>query len=271
MTLREATAILKDSGVDNPEVDARLIFEEFSGLERAQLYLSDAASDDERVLDALRRRAAREPLQYIIGRVGFYREEYLVTRDALIPRSDTEHLVDYAVRHLPRGARFMDICTGTGCIAISTLCNTEGTTATALDISAPALELAKKNALRMGVSDRLEFVLADILKDGGELRGEYFAVLSNPPYIAESVYEGLAPEIFEEPRKAFVGGEDGLVFYRAITPIAKRLIVREGFIAFEIGYDQGEAIIKIAEENGLVARIIKDWSGNDRVAVLTYC
>lgn len=270
MTLREATAILRDSGIDSPEVDARLIFEEFSGLDRAQLYLPDASCENERLIEAVRRRAAREPLQYIIGRVGFYREEYLVTPDALIPRSDTEHLVDYAVGHLPRGARFMDICTGTGCIAISTLCNTKDTTATALDISAPALALAEKNAIRMGVRDRLGFVKADILKDGDSLRGEYFAVLSNPPYIKERVYEGLAPEIFEEPREAFVGGEDGLDFYRAITPIAKRLIVREGFIAFEIGYDQGEAIREIAEENGLNADVIKDWSGNDRVAVLTY-
>ncbi len=268
MTLKEATNILREGGVASPEVDARLLFEEFSDLDKRDIYLPTASSESERLIDAIARRAKREPLQYIIGRVGFYREEYIVSPDALIPRSDTEHLVDYAVKHIPHGERFMDICTGTGCIAISTLCNTTDTTAVAIDISAPALELAKKNATLMGVWDRLDLLERDILKDGESLEGEYYAVLSNPPYIARDVYEGLEPEIFGEPRIAFVGGEDGLDFYRAITPIAKRLIKDEGFIAFEIGYDEADAIRRVAEDNGLKTEIIKDWSANDRVAVL---
>lgn len=268
MTLREATEILRESGIESPQIDARLLFEAFSSLDKKELYLKGSADESEQLINAVRRRAKREPLQHIIGKVGFYREEYIVSPNALIPRADTEHLVDYAVRHLPRGARFLDICTGSGCIAISTLANTEDTTAVALDISAPALKLAKKNASVNGVADRLELLSADILNDGESLYGSYDAVLSNPPYIAEDVYVGLAPEIFAEPRIAFVGGEDGLVFYRAIVPTAKRLITDEGFIALEIGYDQAEALKLIAEENDLSAEIIKDWSGNDRVIVL---
>ncbi len=270
MTLREATAILKAAGIYSPEVDARLIFREFSGLAERELYLPEAHSESERLIEAVRRRAEREPLQYIIGRVGFYREEYIVSEDALIPRADTEHLVDYALKHLPSGARFIDICTGTGCIAISTLRNTKDTTALAVDISEAALALAERNAEKNGVADRLELKRVDILTEGESIEGEYDAVISNPPYVTSAAYEALEPEIFREPKIAFVGGEDGMVFYRAITRIAKKLIKSDGFIAYEIGYDQGKAITALAKENGLLAEIIRDWSGNDRVAVLTF-
>lgn len=268
MTLKEAIDRLRAAGIEAAEYDARLIFSEFSG-EREPL-LSSTNSTNPLLIDAVKRREAREPLQYIIGKAGFYREEYIVSPDALIPRFDTEHLVDYAVHNLPEGARFLDICTGTGCIAISTLKNTAGTTALALDISEAALGLARTNAEKNGVSHRLDLKKVDILTEGGSIDGEYYAILSNPPYVTEAAYATLEPEIYKEPKIAFVGGEDGMLFYREITRLAKRLIKKEGFIAYEIGYDQAEAITAIAEENGLVAEVHKDWSGNDRVAVLKF-
>ena len=262
MTLKEAIEILKSAGVESADYDARELF---------KLYCSppvmlSTECDKAELISALERRAKREPLQYIIGSVGFYREEYIVTPDCLIPRSDTEILVDYAVKNLPSGAGFADLCTGSGCIAISVLKNTDRTTALAVDISEGALYVARKNAELNGVSDRIAFRQADLLKE--RIDGSFFAVLSNPPYVTDGAYLRLEDEIYHEPRAAFVGGEDGGDFYRTLTPIYKDMIAEGGFIAYEIGYDQAELLLKIAEDCSMSCEILKDFSGNDRVAVL---
>ncbi len=268
MTFRESVEILKNAGVENPAYDARTLWLEFVG---GSTY--PTLNDETSCLDfvsAVARRAAREPLQYIIGRVGFYREEYLVTRECLIPRSDTELLVDIAVERLPRGAEFADLCTGSGCVAISTLCNTLDTSALAVDLSPSALGIARKNAEKNGVSDRIRFQECDLMSSDCRLGGGFYAVLSNPPYVTETAYRRLEKEIFHEPRLAFVGGEDGLDFYRRLIPLAKSMILHDGFIAFEIGFDQGYSLVSLAEEHGLECQIYRDLSGLDRVAVLTY-
>ena len=255
MTLKEAIEILKKAGVDSPDYDARELFRAYSG---ESLITLNTASDSEELTEAVSRRAAREPLQYILGTVGFYREEYRVTPDCLIPRSDTEILVDYAVKHIPDNERFADLCSGSGCIGISTLKNTTGTDG--------AIKLTLENARLNGVEHRLTARKRDLLRE--DIEGEYFAILSNPPYIPRRVYEGLEKEIFHEPKMAFVGGESGLVFYERLIPVSINSIKKGGFIAFEIGYDQAEAIKDIASAHGLTCEIIKDYSGNDRVAVI---
>ena len=262
MTLKQAIDLLRESGVDSPEYDARALFSLYLG---RRVMMNDSC-DDERLIAMIERRKMREPLQYIIGEVGFYREDYFVSPDCLIPRSDTEILVDYAVKNIPAGESFIDLCTGSGCVAISTLKNTKSTTAYAVDISKSALDVARKNAERNGVSDRIRFIEADVTESA--LCDEVFALLSNPPYIREEVYLGLEKEIFHEPKIAFVGGRDGLDFYKKLTPMYREKIKPYGFIAYEIGYDQGEDLKKIGEENGMSVEIIKDLSGNDRVAVL---
>ena len=267
MTLKEAIDLLKEAGIDAPEYDARQLFISFSGLNRTQITLH-ASSDEPKLEDALMRRAKREPLQYIIGNVGFYREEYEVTPDCLIPRSDTEILVDYAVRNIPDGERFADLCSGSGCIGISTLANTVGTSCVSVDISEEALALTVKNAEKNHVSDRLTALRADLLCDNTDLGEKFYAILSNPPYIPQQVYNTLEKEIFYEPKIAFVGGDGGMQFYKAITPIALKHLKIGGFIAYEIGYDQADKITAVAEDNGCKCKIIKDYSGNDRVAIL---
>ena len=266
MKLSEAIEKLERAGVDDPRGDATEIFLRIGGYDRISLMLSDPDTDDGRVIDAVLRRAEREPLQYIIGEVFFYRESYEVNESCLIPRSDTEHLVEYAVKNLPEGASFLDLCTGSGCVGISTLCNTKNTSATLVDISEGALRTASRNAERNGVSHRLRLVLCDVMNEVVE--GEYYAVLSNPPYVKDAVYETLAKEIFREPKIAFVGGIDGADFYRRLTEVYKTRLARGGFIAYEIGYDQAELLCDIAKINGMSCEIIKDFSGNDRVAVL---
>lgn len=264
MTLKEAIEILKSAGIESAEYDARELFRFY----RPGFVMLNTESGSPELLSAIERRANREPLQYIIGEVGFYRESYKVTPDCLIPRADTEILVDYAVKNLPEGALFLDLCTGSGCVAISTLKNTKNTTAVAVDISGGALAVATENAVMNGVMDRINFQLADLTTDVIGL--PVFAVLSNPPYVADDVYDGLEGEIFHEPKEAFVGGADGGDFYRRLTPIYKEFIAKEGFIAYEIGYDQADLLRDIATECSMTCEILKDLSGNDRVAVLKF-
>ena len=265
MTLGEAVKILRDSGIDSPEYDARELFRAFAGV-GAGLITASTDSDSKELADAVRKRAEREPLQYIVGTVGFYREEYRVTPDCLIPRSDTEILVDYAVKHIPAGECFADLCSGSGCIGISTLKNTTGTHCDSYDISDGALALTRENAERNGVSDRISVIKRDLLSEN--IDGEYYAILSNPPYIPKKVYEALEKEIFHEPKIAFVGGESGLIFYERLIPVCINALKKGGFIAFEIGYDQGESLVRLASKHGLSAEVHKDYSGNDRVVVI---
>ena len=272
MKLVEAIKRLTEAGIESAPYEARELFYAFGGYKRFELLSPDSDCSTDEFLNAMEHRIRREPLQYIIGSVDFYRESYFVTPDVLIPRSDTEILVDVAVKGLPSGALFADLCCGSGCVAISTLNNTNNTRCIAVDISPAALAVAEKNAVRNGVDGRVKFVRCDLLHDlpDGMEDGRFDAILSNPPYVRDDVYEELESEIFHEPKAAFVGGEDGLDFYRRLTPIYKTKLKSDGFIAYEIGYDQADALMQIAEENGMKCRIIKDLSGNDRVAELRY-
>ena len=271
MLKSEAVRLLRESGIDSPEIEIRQILTEIGGIPTWKTVGGDLEITDERTLEAIRRRSEREPLQYIIGRVDFCHESYRVTPDCLIPRADTELLVEYAAKNLPEGALFLDLCTGSGCVAISTLAATVGTRAIATDISPDTLKLARENAEFNKVGDRVELFECDALKKGSlplPKDTRILAVLSNPPYIAPAVYETLEPEILCEPKRAFVGGEDGLVFYRAITEEFSFVARDGGFIAYEIGYDQADALRGIAEENDLACEILTDLSDNPRVAVL---
>ena len=266
MKFSEAAELLSKSGIESPRHDAKEIFIHFGGFSPSDLLVGNPESENCELIHAISRRAAREPLQYIIGEVGFYRETYFVSEACLIPRPDTEILVDYAVKNLTRGASFLDLCTGSGCVAISTLSNTRNTVASAIDISEDAVEIAKRNAERNNVSDRIDFAVKDVTSE--VYPGKYDAILSNPPYVTHDAYKALQPEIYHEPKIAFLGGLDGLDFYRAILDLYKDSLKDHGFFAFEIGYDQADSIIKLSEERGFSAEILTDYSSNPRVAVL---
>ena len=267
MRLSEAARRLSEAGIDDPKGEARRLFVELGGLSLADTVGADPCSDEPRLVEAIRRREGREPLQYILGYADFYRERYKVTGDCLIPRGDTEVLVDIATRLIPNGERFIDLCTGSGCIAISTLKNTRNTTAVAVDLSGAALDIARENAEANGVSDRLTLVKADVLAERTE--GEFFAVLSNPPYVTAQAYKTLDAELYFEPEMALVGKDgDGAGFYRRIVELYSGSVKDGGFIAFEIGYDQAAPLTEAASCFGMSCEIIKDLSGNDRVALL---
>lgn len=266
MKLSEAIRTLKDAGIENAAGEAREIFSTLGKIPFCDTVGRDAETNEPRAINAVLERAKRVPLQYLLGKVYFYKESYEVSPDCLIPRQDTEILVDYAVKNLPRGAHFADLCTGSGCVAVSVLKNTTDTTCVAVDISAGAVELARKNARQNGVESRLRLLTLDLMQDS--IDGELFAVLSNPPYVTNDEYAALEPELYFEPRAAFVGGDDGADFYRRFTEIYKSKIACDGFIAYEIGAGQADLIKEIAKENGMGCEIINDLSHLPRVAVL---
>ena len=266
MKLSTATEILKEAGIEDAKREARLLFSSIGKIPDSDLFGRDAECDLKELTEAVERRAKREPIQYIIGEVDFYRETYKVTPDCLIPRSDTEILVDEVIRRLPEGAEFIDLCTGSGCIALSVLNNTKNTSAVAVDISPAALRVAKENAESLSLSKRIAFIEKDALSQAVE--GRFCAIISNPPYVTEEAYKNLMPEIYFEPDIAFLGGGDGLNFYRGILALYENSLTDGGFFAFEIGYDQAKALTELAKIHSMKSEIIKDYSGNARVAIL---
>ena len=193
-----------------------------------------------------------------------------MTEDTLIPRPDTEKLVELAVRMMPQKARFIDLCTGSGCIAISTLAARPDCHAVAVDLFEPTLEIARENAENNGVGDRIGLVAKDVLApDFMEELGVFDCILSNPPYIESQELPLLERELSYEPRAALDGGEDGLDFYRVIIKKYGKYLRPAGMMLLEIGWNQGKSVATIAAEAGFRCEVYKDYSGNDRVAYLT--
>ncbi len=266
MTLRELEERLRAAGIENWRAEAAYLAERFCGIpDERSVFVKDEALDGDGLAEALERRLDREPLQYILGEWKFMNETYKVDRSVLIPRQDTETLVEWAIVSVPRGGYIADLCTGSGCVAISTLAARADLECVAVDKYADTLETAKINASVNGVSDRITFEKCDVLERLPE--GRFDAILCNPPYVTDTEYEDLAPEIFFEPRRALCGGADGLDFYRSLISRCGAILKDAGAAAFEIGSSQAEAVTSIAADCGFDVSIVKDLSGNDRVAV----
>lgn len=215
---------------------------------------------------AVKRVEDGEPLAYVIGEWYFYGLTFSLNKDTLIPRPDTEHAVDHAVKLLPQNAEFVDFGTGSGCIAISILDNRRDVRALMCDISEGAVDCAKKNAERAGVTDRADFMLCDMKKPclGDRL---FDAIISNPPYIKRSVIPTLSTQVSHEPVRALDGGEDGLDFYRALFEVQAKNLKKEGVFILEIGYDQADDMRALAAFFGYECTIHRDYGGNDRIAI----
>ena len=272
MTYRQLIDRLQHAGIENALGEARMLIEHFTSI-RADAPCFDPTAQipdpDGTLQSALTRREAREPLQYILRTWFFWRQEYEVSPDCLVPRPDTEILLEVALKHLPDAGRLIDLCTGSGCIAISLLCERQDLQAVAVELSAPTLALAQRNANKNGVTpDRLAFYQGDVLHpDFLDAVGTFDVILSNPPYIPTGDLATLPIETRQEPMLALDGGEDGLLFYRRmLRPDYRALLKPGGCFLFEIGYDQGDALRALAAEHELSCHIIKDYGGNDRVA-----
>lgn len=276
MTRAEIEAHLAAAGIEEAREEAMLLFTHFAGICRASaLAERDARCADPALLAAISRRAGGEPLAYILGICYFCNEEYEVTPDVLIPRADTERLVEAAVARLPQGGRFADLCTGSGCVAISTLAARPDAVCDAFDVSPTALAVATRNAVRNGVENRVRFHECDLLtvpvccENPIFARAPYDLILSNPPYLSASEMAARDKSVLSEPTLALDGGEDGLVFYRRFLDAFSSLLAPDGAFLFEIGWGQGDALRTLGKERGFTVEILKDYGGRDRVAVLT--
>ncbi len=270
MTYREIVSSLQSVGIESAPHEAAELISHFYPSVSSPALSPDLDYSLPALAAAVEKRRSRYPLQYILGEWDFYRQRYEVSPDCLIPRSDTERLVEEAIRLLPPSAAFADLCTGSGCIAISTLCERPDTSAVAVEKFSNTLALAVRNAARNGVSDRFSPLLGDVLSNSILPQGSLFdAILSNPPYIRTAVIDGLAPELFCEPRAALDGGEDGLIFYRRILENGARHLKPNGFFLFEIGFDQADALRRIGASLGFSEiHVMRDYGGNDRVVFL---
>ena len=202
------------------------------------------------------------PIAYITGRKEFYSLTFEVTPDVLIPRPDTETLVEFATEHA-KGKKVLDLCAGSGCIGLSVAhyapCNI-----TLADISEKALSVAKKNAENLNIS--AVFLKTDILND--DIDGEYDIILSNPPYIESNIIPTLDRSVCDfEPHLALDGGEDGLMFYPVLAKKAAKALGKDGILAVEIGYTQGDAVKEIFQKYFEEICVLKDLAGNDRVVI----
>jgi len=269
MTYREAVRRLKESGVDSAEFDAAELFCRFVGVTKASL-LTDAdreyLSND--LEEAIVRRCERMPLQYILGEWDFFGLTFEVGAECLCPREDTELTVETAIGSLPKNASVLELCTGSGCIPVAICKKRDDVRVVSTDVFENTLKLARRNAVRHGVDDRIRFVRSDIFAhDPVVADNSIDAIISNPPYIATGDIEGLSPEVHFEPTAALDGGGDGLDFYREILGYYKRFLKKDGTVILEIGYDQGSSVVGIAADNGFSCSILKDLGGNDRCAV----
>ena len=252
------------------QLDARLLLEHVCGTNLQTLLLDGErpVSVEEAGLyrEYVSRRIGREPLAYILGERDFMGLVFEVNRDVLIPEHDTENLIEEIMRDVHDSDRILDLCTGSGCILLSLLNYSNGTTGVGTDLSERAVAVAKKNAERLGLADRTDLRCGDLF-DPIRPEERFDIIVSNPPYIRSSTIEQLAPEVsVHEPRMALDGGEDGLSFYRKIIPGAVRHLVTGGLLFLEIGYDQAEAVKSLMKQAGYYdVRAIKDYGGNDRI------
>lgn len=263
----------KEKGIESPRLDAEVLLSHILGRERIYLYVHFdeplEPAELARYREAIKQRVQRVPVAYIIGEKEFMGLTFRVTADTLVPRPDTEILVQAAVERLrARGEtpRFADIGTGSGAICLSILHFLPKAQADTVDISPAARAVAEENAAALEVADRVTFHTGDLL---APLAGQcYDAILSNPPYIPDGDIAALAPEVrLKEPRTALAGGKDGLDFYRRLTADAPALLKDGGFLAVEIGIHQAAPVTALAVPAFSRTEILKDYAGIERVVI----
>lgn len=259
---------LMKAEVPEYELDARLLLEYVCGTDRNTLFIHpDLEVDVDKAKEyasLIEKRSKRIPLQHLTGEQDFMGLKFQVNEHVLIPRQDTEILVEEAMKYLHEGMRVLDMCTGSGCILLSLLHYSNDCTGIGVDISEQALQVAKENASFLTLEDRVKFVHSDLFD---QVEGRFDLIVSNPPYIATEEIEKLMPEVRDhEPRLALDGTEDGLYFYRKIIEGSRDYLTPGGYLLFEIGYDQGLSVSELMRQAGYKeVTVYRDYAGLDRV------
>ncbi len=279
VALKKAETDLTLAGVSEAGRNAELLLSHLLGLKRHELFTSSArllADDEEKKLrELLERRKRREPVQYIIGSTEFRGLEMELSKATLIPRPETELLVDEALRVLSGAGVesdviIIDLCTGSGCIAISMATELPEARILATDISTEALVVAGRDAIKHGVADRIDFLHGDLYDalNRAVLERKAALILSNPPYIPDDEIERLEPEVAVwEPRASLAGGHDGLVLIRRIIAGADNYLANNGHLVMEFGAGQSRLVRELAEESGFECEIKKDLSNIERILI----
>ena len=275
MTLRllyeAAKKRLEAAGIVEAALDARLLLEYACRVGHHDLLAHGerevAENEAASLMRFIERRATHVPLQYLTGICEFMGLEFLVDERVLIPRQDTEILVEEVLRSLHDGFRILDMCTGSGCILLSLLHYSNGCMGVGADLSMEALAVARENARRF-LEENVTFISGDLFEN---ITGQFEIIVSNPPYIRATLIDELMEEVrCHEPHSALDGGEDGLDFYRKIVPQSRRYLCGGGQLFVEIGYDQREAVERLFEQAGYrQITTVQDFSGHDRVVYAT--
>lgn len=272
--LTTAANVLKSAGVPEARREAGSLLSFILAKDRTFLiaHAEDQLGDDalRRFREGVERRAGGEPLQYITGVQDFFGREFRVTPDVLIPRPETELLVEAAIELVRDNSFICDVGTGSGCIAVTLMCQLHSARAVAVDKSSPALEIAKLNAREHAVSDRIDFAISDCFSalDAGQF--QFDMVVSNPPYVSAEMMAGLQREVRDhEPLMALSPGPDGLSVIRRLILETPAFLKAEGHLIMEIGFDQGEAVKELVDEGVWQLREIReDLQGIPRIVVL---
>ena len=265
---------LREAGVPESDLDARLLLEYACKIDRSTLLAHgdrEALPEKEALYhELLEKRSKRIPLQQLTGEQDFMGLRFAVDENVLIPRQDTEILVEEVLRELHGGCSILDLCTGSGCILISLLNYSNECHGVGVDLSGAALQVARKNAEELIPEEDCSFIEGDLFE---KVEGRFDVLTSNPPYIPSRIVDGLMPEVRDhEPRMALDGMEDGLHFYRRILKECPPYLHGGARIFLEIGYDQGEAVSELMREAGCQeVHVVKDYAGLDRVVCGTYC
>lgn len=262
---REGKKTLREAQIEEGDLDAWYLLEYVSGCTRKDYFLypdrEPAEETCRRYRELICERSMHIPLQHLTKSQEFMGYPFCVSEDVLIPRQDTEILVEEAVKYIRPGMKILDLCTGSGCILLSILKMVQGVEGTGADLSEKALLTAEQNRQRLQVP--AEFVQSDLFE---QVEGRYDCILSNPPYIPSEVIDTLAEEVRKhEPRMALDGGEDGLYYYREIIRQCPGYLSHGGMLFLEIGYDQAEPVNILMEKAFTDIYVIKDLSGLDRV------
>jgi release factor glutamine methyltransferase len=273
-----STDYLEQKGVDNPRLDAEVLLSHLLGIERVEIYLNPERSlNQTRFSDfksLIRKRGQRKPLQYLVGKQEFWSLDFKINEDVLIPRPETEILIEEAVRIMSKESssisrhRILDMGTGCGVIAVSLAKELESAWILATDISRSALGIARENAARHQVRERILFLGADLFNPLRENHFCFNLIVSNPPYIPSGGFNQLEPEIRDfEPRQALNGGEEGLEFLREIAKQADKFLLPAGWLLLEVGEGQAEKVTGFLKESGRyrTPMIIKDYADRQRV------
>lgn len=265
--IRDIAGQIKENG----RFEAELMVMKALQLNRTELVINSKLplmpQDLKNINAMLKRRLDGEPLQYILNEAEFMSLDFSVQQGVLIPRSDTETLVELVLdKTHDKDVKIADICTGSGCIGISLAHYNKNSVVDLFDVSDVAIETAKSNIERHNLSERVHIYKTDILRE--HPTGMYDIIVSNPPYIEKSVIDTLQTEVKDyEPLIALDGGDDGLLFYRRITEIAHKFLKKGGILAYEIGYNQAKSVSELMAENFRNIEVFKDLCNNDRVVI----